>query len=383
MSDIQNKINKLGPWIFSYERKDGAKIDITQIEGLENEYKWKDIMQKKYYLKEVSGIADVLFNHDDTKDLRAIDLGCQEGQFSDILCSKNFKEVVSVDLSAKYVEKADFLLNEFKEYKNSKVLQGNVLDTAFMSSLGKFNFIIAKAIFYHMKDPILLFDIFELLKPKDGSPFYIILDQRYKTNSLNFLFSDNGMAEIVKSNYMDQNINDAYSEISTRMGSVYDRARTRLNPQSIFYLTRKYGYFGTIEYDLGSWSASVFCSRFLLTSEKNSSLIKNLNNKFKDIKGVFYFWEGRSISGYDFRKSFLFKIFNSSISKRLTYYINSFLLTQIKYKIALQADPLVQKRFYEDLYLSAKNNKSKFEKFKLIYFGGKFKHFKKNINNLY
>ena len=64
-----------------------------------------------------------------------------------------------------------------------------------MKKIGKFNLIVAKGIFYHLKNPLLLFDLFELLKPQENEPFYILLDTQYKTNNLNFLINDIGVSQ--------------------------------------------------------------------------------------------------------------------------------------------------------------------------------------------
>ena len=131
-TDLEKRIDALKPWRYNHSHQ-GVVIRSNTLAAKVFEQYARDVMIH---------ILSVLLKNKDPKDLRALDLGCLEGHYSDILCSYGFKEVVSIDLSEGHVKRAVFLLKELKRYPNSTVLQGNVCDEKLMSSLGKFNVIL-------------------------------------------------------------------------------------------------------------------------------------------------------------------------------------------------------------------------------------------------
>src|SRR5262249_44390693 len=92
------------------------------------------------------------------RGLRALDLGCLEGHYTDLLCAAGFGEVVAIDLSEEHVARASFLLREVKGYDNANVMAGSLEDRAFMRSLGRFDLILFHGLLYHLKDPIGVFE---------------------------------------------------------------------------------------------------------------------------------------------------------------------------------------------------------------------------------
>lgn len=379
MTSLENKIKDLSPWIYEYKNKDGI---IIKSEFQDDFYKNKNDIMQKYFLPELSNIIDVLFEKNKVNNFRAIDLGCLEGHFSDILCEKNFKEVVSLDLSQTFVDKANFLLKEFKGYKNSTVIKSNILDINNIRKIGKFNLVLAKGIFYHLKDPILLFDIFEILQPENDEPFFILLDTQYKTNNLNFLLSDTGCVEYkastseemkdFDSNYQIKKSDDTYK---IKIGSVFDSIRQMSNPKSLYFLMNKYFYKQIISYNIANYSMIDFNSKFILSKSTNTDLINRLNNSAINNFAKFEIWNGKSIAGIDFEKLWYYKFLNSKIFKRTIYYIKNFYLTSLQISLLKNAPNEILEWKLKALSDGANKNKSKFEKFKYFYFAKKIKKY--------
>jgi SAM-dependent methyltransferase len=384
MKSIEQKIQSLGPWIYDYKNKDGYEIK----SGFDSHfYRDKNEMMKKFFIPEVSEITNVLFKNKDLSNYRAIDLGCLEGHFSSILCQKNFQEVVSVDLSETFVEKARFLLKEFYGYKNSTVVNSNILDKEKLSKLGKFNLIIAKGIFYHLKNPSLIFDIFDLLKPDNDDPFYILIDTQYKTNNVNFVLSDTGISEYKAStsSEMDEfdynyNLDKKDDTYKIKIGSTFDSIRQISNPKSFYFLIKKYYYKQIISYNVANYSAINLLSKLIISKNTDNDLLINLNkssiNKFTEFKN----WDGKSVAGIDFENLWYFKIINSNLLKRLSYYLKSFYLTSLEVSIAKNAPKEIIDLKLKALKEGAERNNSKFEKFKCFYFSRKLKKIHGKVN---
>ena len=384
MHSIKQKIEDLGPWIYEYYNNEGDKIK----SGLDSHfYRDKNEMMKNFFIPEMSEITNVLFKNKDLSNYRAIDLGCLEGHFSNILCQKNFKEVVSVDLSESHIKKASFLLKEFYGYQNSTVVKANILDKEKLSKLGKFNLVIAKGIFYHLKNPSLIFDIFEMLKPDNDQPFYILIDTQYKTNNINFLLSDTGISEYKASTSaeMDEfdsnyNLDEKDDTYKIKIGSAFDSIRQISNPKSLYFLIKKYYYKQIISYNIANYSAINLVSKLILSKDIDDNLLTNLNkssiNKFSEFNN----WDGKSVAGIDFEKLWYYKILNSNLFHRLTYYLKSFYLTSLEINIAKNAPKEILELKLKALKEGAKKNNSKFEKFKCYYFSRKLKKIKAKFN---
>ena len=384
MSSIETKIKNLGPWLYDYTNDDGVKIK----SGFnDNFYKNKNEIMQKYFIPELSNIIDILFENKICSDYRAIDLGCLEGHFTDILCQKNFKEVVAIDLSEKFINKAKFLLNDFKGYKNSTVVQSNILDFKKIEKLGKFNLVIAKGIFYHLKNPSLLFDIFELLKPENGQPFYILLDTQYKTNNLNFLLSDTGISEYKASTSKDMDefdknygLKKSEDTYQITVGSVFDSIRQISNPKSLYFLIKKYFYKQIISYNVANYTSIDFNSKFILSKTTDNELIDKLNSSSLKKFAKFENWSGKGVAGIDFEKLWYYKFVNSEIIKRLIYYFKNFYLTSLQIRLLKNAPKEIIEFRLKALEEGAKKNNSKFETFKYYYFSNKVKKILKKIN---
>ena len=154
--EIEARIKQLEPWRYNHSFKDITIRSSTAPAKAHDQY-GKDMMKH---------ILTRLIGDKNPAEMRALDLGCLEGHYSDILCSLGFKEVVAIDLSEGHVERAKFLLKELKGYENATVLLGNVNDENLMKPLGKFNIVLFHGLLYHLKDPLKIFDLFESLSRK-------------------------------------------------------------------------------------------------------------------------------------------------------------------------------------------------------------------------
>src|SRR5687768_6571793 len=102
-TQLQQAIDALRPWRYNH-RFDSFVIhaDDPRSAHVHDAY-GKDIM---------AHLTKVLIGDHNPAEMRALDLGCLEGHYSDLLCKAGFKEVVSVDLSEGHIERARFLLQE-------------------------------------------------------------------------------------------------------------------------------------------------------------------------------------------------------------------------------------------------------------------------------
>lgn len=288
---MKKRIEELRPWRYNHSHQ-GVVIRSDTLAAKTFDQYGQDVMIH---------ILSVLLKDKRPEDLRAIDLGCLEGHYSDILCSFNFKEVVSIDLSESHVKRANFVLKELKKYPNSTILQGNVCDEELMSSLGKFNVVLFHGLLYHLKDPLKMFDIIEHLIPEDGD-FYLLIFTQY-TGSYNAVISPYPIAELqVKplKPYTGNLPNGLLYSPSDE--SVFEKCSFRLNPAAVYQVLKVYDYDGIIAYDTPGGYSYSFHSNLIVTKNRLPELVAELN-RVNNISGVrFNEWGGKSVDSYDFRR---------------------------------------------------------------------------------
>jgi SAM-dependent methyltransferase len=288
-TDIEKLVEELKPWRYNHSHQGITIRSDTKASKVFDQY-GRGVM---------THILSVLLKDKRPEDLRAIDLGCLEGHYSDIFCSSGFKEVVSVDLGEGHVKRANFLLKELKKYPNSTILQGNVCDARLMLSLGKFNIVFFSGLLYHLKDPLKIFDIIERLIPEDGD-FYLLLFTQYK-ESYNAVVSPYPIAELqVKPlRPFSDSLPDGLL-FSPKDESVFERCSFRLNPAAVYEVLKLYNYNGIISVDTPGGYSYSFHSNLIVTKNRLPALVEELNRDL-NISGVrFYEWEGKSVNSYDF-----------------------------------------------------------------------------------
>ncbi len=283
---LDQQIESLRPWRYTHRHGDIVIKGDSKAAGAFDAY-GRDLMLR---------IPQALLQGQRFADLRAIDLGCLEGHYSDVLCSLGFKEVVSIDLSEGHVRRAEFLLKQLKGHANATVLQGNVSDERLMGSLGKFNLVLFHGLLYHLKDPLKAFDILDGLMPKDG-PFFLLLSTQYRC-SFGALVSPGPSGEMQVKPLKSSGAPGAlYSPVD---GSVFERCSFILNPAAVYAALKLYGYQTIVAYDDPGGTKESFHSNIVAAKKLIPGLAQGLNASIA-IPGVrFYDWDGRSVSGYHF-----------------------------------------------------------------------------------
>jgi len=302
IEELENRIKLLEPWRYNHSYGEILIKSDTFAAQLHDRF-GKGLMR---------GILTNLIADKDPKELRALDLGCLEGHYTDILCSLGLKEVVAVDVSEGHIERAEFLLKELKGYENVTIVQGSVGDENFMKSLGRFHIILFHGLLYHLKDPLKIFDILEGLIPDDGV-FYLLLSTQYKM-PYNLVVSPMPLADL-QIKPLEEVDGDHSSGLlySPADGSVFERCSFRLNPSAVYRVLKLYGYQGLIAYDSPIGYDYSFHSNLVLTKRPQPSLLVNLNNHLK-IPGVkFYEWDGASVDSYRFNKKWISKLLRFAI----------------------------------------------------------------------
>jgi SAM-dependent methyltransferase len=288
---LQARADALRPWRYNHQY-DGVMMTGDQRAAMAFDRYARDLMKH---------LISQLFKERAMSSLRAIDLGCLEGHYSDLLCEAGFKEVVSIDLSEGHVERARFLLQDLKHYPNSRVLQGNVSDESFMKSLGVFNLVLFHGLLYHLKDPLRIFDVLENLVPTSG-PFYLLLSTQYRC-TFGTLVSPTPMAELqVKPLPQIQKDSQVFLA-SSNDGSVFERCSFILNPAAVYKALQLYGYQELIAYDDPSGHSYSYHSNLIAAKTPDPGLLERLSENVR-IPGVrFYPWDGRSVNSFHFDKN--------------------------------------------------------------------------------
>ena len=267
---METKIEQLRPWLYSYSN---AGLRIISDSGQAGDV---DSEKRREMLRHILDVLkDCYFSN--FSGLRALDMGCLEGHYSEILCSYGFNEVVSIDLSNEHIKRATFLLQEFFEYKNSTVIHGNVLDKSLMCSIGQFDLILFHGLLYHLHSPAAALDIVnELIN--DDEKFCMLLSHGLVMD-YNEMVSSKPIAEVA---VRDWPIN-ASSIVSDPVNqSSYDRIATILNAKALFKVLRAYGFNEMIAYDteLGRiWAKKRnHVIRLVAFKEKQNAIFERLNS---------------------------------------------------------------------------------------------------------
>jgi SAM-dependent methyltransferase len=132
---IISKVRELKPW-YQTITLDGLK---TTHKSLSGEYFWPEIKN---------------FLPDNLEGKRILDLGCNAGYYSIQSALLGCKEVIGIELNNRFYNQALFIKEYYedkynKKFDNIKYLSQNISDLNF-DELGKFDYILAIAILYHI-----------------------------------------------------------------------------------------------------------------------------------------------------------------------------------------------------------------------------------------
>lgn len=292
-TELEQRIEQLRPWRYNHTHED---IVITSNAPL------AAAMYDSHGRDSVRHIVGVLLQDKNPAELRALDLGCLEGHYTDILCSMGFQEVVAIDLSEEHIQRARFLLKELKGYTNITIVQGNVTDDRLMESLGTFDVILFHGLLYHLKDPLRMFDIIEHLVPTHGNLSMLLMTQ-YK-GSYETIISPQPLAElqikpprkVVQGHGADGVL------FNPSDGSAFERCSFRLNPSAVYHVLRLYNYQEVISYDTPAGAIRGFSSNLVVSKQPQPHLLEALQRQVP-VHGVrFYQWDGNSVDSYHFRQ---------------------------------------------------------------------------------
>src|SRR5262245_52182221 len=118
--DLQARADALKPWRYDHEAG-GVVIkgapEAAPIHGSRGRCMMVDL------------VRGVIGDRDPAR-LRALDLGCLEGHYTEVLAEAKLGEVVAVEWSHEHVERAKFLLHDIMGCSNVTVRQGDVEDPA-------------------------------------------------------------------------------------------------------------------------------------------------------------------------------------------------------------------------------------------------------------
>lgn len=279
------RADELGPWRYDHIHGDISIKGDAVSAPMHGDYgRGADIM--RHVLTSMSQ------NHD-LSSWRAIDLGCLEGHYTELLCEAGFGEVLGVDLSKEQVERARFLLHEVRGFKNVRVLQGSVEDQTFLRGLGRFNLILFHGLLYHLQDPV---GIFSALRAISATESYLLLGTQFK-----FTFAE-VIAPSPVANIKIRTITPDHDGLIryAGTGSTYLPQAVRLNPWALYKVLQRYGYAGMIAYDTPLGCSYGLQLNLILVPNESDQLIDTLNAGHNILGLRFKKWNGRSLDSMDF-----------------------------------------------------------------------------------
>lgn len=137
--ELELKIKQLGGW---YQK--------INIDGVMTSYKgtpYSGMEKAASIWKKIDGCISGSY-----KSLKILDLGCNAGYYS-IMAAKMGASVVAIEATTKYFKQALFLKDYYENLWNTKLdityIHKDILDVDF-SKMGKFDYIFALAILYHI-----------------------------------------------------------------------------------------------------------------------------------------------------------------------------------------------------------------------------------------
>ena len=147
LNALADKAKALGPWRYDHAIGDRLIVRGNPVSAPVHGSYGRGAETMRHIVQRLAANLDM-------STARALDLGCLEGHYTDILCAAGFKEVVAVDLSPEHLARVEFLLREVRGYTNATIVRGNVEDAALLVSLGQFDVILFHGLLYHLTDPV-------------------------------------------------------------------------------------------------------------------------------------------------------------------------------------------------------------------------------------
>lgn len=225
--------------------------------------------------------------------LRALDLGCLEGHYTEILAEAGVDQIVAVEWSKDHVRRARFLLNELKGYANVSVREGDVEDPDLWSDLGAFDIVLFHGLLYHMRNPISVLERIRQAAPA-GKILHLLLGTQFK-----FPFSEIADPSPMANLKIRGRPVDTEGRVTNEDRSTFAPVAMRLNPAAVHGLLRTIGYQDAIAYDTPLGARYGFQVNLVATTGSDPDLRQRLTAN-SSVPGVkFHTWNGRRLDGYD------------------------------------------------------------------------------------
>jgi len=141
MTNIQEDIQKLGPWFHNIHLPDGSQTAPNHTFGDFPAFKWKEIER----------CIPV-----DLQGWRVLDVGCNAG-FYTVELAKRGAQVLGIDVDPHYLKQANWVAQQFGFADRVEFRQMQVYDVAHLNE--KFDLIWYMGVLYHLRYPLLSLDI--------------------------------------------------------------------------------------------------------------------------------------------------------------------------------------------------------------------------------
>lgn len=283
---LKTKAEELGPWRYDHSEGELVINGDPVAAPIHGDYgRGRDTMRH---------ILSVLARKHDLSQWRAIDLGCLEGHYTELLCEAGIGEVVAVDLSNEQVARAKFLLKDVRKFANVRVIEGNVEDEQLLKSLGPFDIILFHGLLYHLTDPL---EMFRRLRSIGSDHHYLLLSTQFK-----FTYAEVAApSPIANIKFRSIKADDDGKVRYEGTRSTYAPLAMRLNPAAIYRLLKHFGYMHPIHYDTPLGAMYGLQLHIIATTRSPSGLAHEFNTG-NPISGlVFSDWQGDSVDGINFR----------------------------------------------------------------------------------
>ena len=298
---LQDRIESLKPWRYDHRRGDLFIRGDEAISRIEQEYDSR---------RELRALLKAVLNGRAPGELRALDLGCLEGHYTAVMAQLGFKEVVGIDISPEHLARASFLLREFHGLSNVRLERCAATDIAALRPLGPFDVVLCHGLLYHLKDPLLMFDVFEAIAPK--ASFDLLLSTQFKGNFFNLISRSPGAELQVKMAFSASQAVQGQYIYSAADQSVFERISLRLNPAALYATLRQYGYERIASLDTPRGTTYGYTMNLLCC--KGSDVAGGLDwidqIALKEVSVSATAWDGRSVDGFHFDRNPLLRLWS-------------------------------------------------------------------------
>ena len=301
-SSIAEGVERLKPWRYGHANGRSAPIEgDSSIAAIERNFDSR---------AELAAMFEAVLDGRSASELRVLDMGCLEGHYTALIAKMGFKEVVGIDISDEHLRRAEFLLGQYHGFSNYKLVHCAATDIEGIRALGKVDIILCHGLLYHLKDPLLVFDMFEELADP-AKPMIVLLNTQFKGDFFN-LVTRSALAELQVKFSMDaSNAVAAKYLYSPKDQSVFERLSLRLNPAALHATLQQYGYQEVASLDtprgtLFGYSMNLIC-RKAPRADAPRALSWLDTEKLRAVSASATAWSGRSVDGFHFDKNLLIR----------------------------------------------------------------------------